>query len=375
VFGKRHLRRRQLSGTRLVLLGSVAGVLVLAACSAGGGNGSSGTGATKGKPFAGDTLVVLNWQDYGSDLPWAVSQFEKMTGAKVVNQYKTSDPEEITLLQNGGVGTVDVAIVNHAYVQTAIADDLLQPIDTSKVTTYSQIYPQLRQLPELTNGGKIYGVPWEWGTTALTYNPQLVSQPINSWAALWSSQYAGKVAFFDDPQTAVETAALYLNENPASPNLTAVKSALVKLKDNSKVLWTSTNDWTRAFSSGGAVVGDAWSSLPSQLSKPKMTYVVPQDGAVGWLDSWTIVKNAPHLDLAYAWINFMTSVGFMTKFSADPSHEAAGTSNMVAAKELSPATVAELNADPSSLSRVHFVAISPAALSTWTQLWEQVKAG
>jgi spermidine/putrescine transport system substrate-binding protein len=366
--GRRHFSRAA------TILSCVTAGIVAAACSSGSSSAPTGTNGS-GKPFAGQTLVVLNWQNYGSDLPWAVHEFEAMTGATVVNQYKTSDPEEITLLQNGGVGKVDVAIVNHAYVQTAISDGLLQPIETSKITTYGQLYPELRHLPELTHGGRIYGVPWEWGTTALTYNPRAVSQHLNSWSALWSPAYAHKVAFFDDPQTAVETAALYLNENPAAPNLTAVKTALQKLKTNTKVLWTSANDWTRAFSTGQAVVGDAWSSLPSEMNNPKMTYVVPQDGAVGWLDSWTLVAHAPHPALAYAWINFMTSAKFMTRFSADPSHEAAGTSNMVAAKQLSPATVAKLNADPNALGRVHFVAISPSALNAWTQLWEQIKAG
>jgi spermidine/putrescine transport system substrate-binding protein len=279
------------------------------------------------------------------------------------------------MLENGGVGKVDVAITNHAYMRPSIEAGLLQPIDVAKITTYSQLYPSLRNLASLHSGGKTYGVPWEWGLTTLAYNPSASGGPVTSWNALWSSKFAGKVTIFDDPQTAVETAAFYLHENPAKPNLDKVHAALTQLKKNVKVLWGSANDWTRAFSTGQVVVGNAWSSLPAQLSKPKIKLVVPKAGAVGWLDSWTIVKNAPHLALAYAWINYMTGVSFQKRFSQDPSHEAAGPANSVALKKLPAATLTKLGANPTWLPRLDFVQISADQLKAWTQLWETVKAG
>src|SRR5579862_4725074 len=239
--------------------------------------------ASKAKPFAGQTLVIINWKGYGSDLPWAVKEFEQQTGAKVVNQYKSSDQGEIQMLQNGGVGKVDVAVTNHAYVQPSIKAGLLQPIDTSKITTYKQLFSTLRALPSLHSGGSTYAIPWEWGLTTLAYNPKATGGPVTNWSALWSSKFAGKVAFFDDPQTAIETAALYLHENPANPNLNSVHRALDALKKDVKVFWGSSNDWTRAFATGQVSVGNAWSSLPAQLPSPHVKLIVPTAGAVGWL--------------------------------------------------------------------------------------------
>ena len=334
-----------------------------------------GTAAPAGKPFAGQTLVIINWKGYGSDLPWVVKQFEQMTGAKVVNQFKPSDQGEIQMLQNGGLGKVDVAVTNHAYVQPSIKAGLLQPIDVSKVKTYSQLFPILRNLASIHSGGKVYGIPWEWGLTTLAYNPQATGGPVTSWKDLWSSKFAGKVAFFDDPQTAIETAAFYLGENPAKPNLDAVHKALSDLKKNVKVFWGSSNDWTRAFSTGQAVIGNAWSSLPSQLPKPQIKLVVPSAGSVGWLDSWTLVKNAPHPQLAYAWFNYITSAAFQTRWSKDPSHSAAGPANSVALHKLPAATLTMLGANPAWLPHLDFVQITAAQLKAWTTLWETIKAG
>jgi spermidine/putrescine transport system substrate-binding protein len=62
-------------------------------------------------------LHVLNWKGYGADEPWAVAQFEEMSGHTVVNDFFNSEQEMLTKLRtNPG-----------------------QPIDTSALTNYAGI--------------------------------------------------------------------------------------------------------------------------------------------------------------------------------------------------------------------------------------------
>jgi spermidine/putrescine transport system substrate-binding protein len=375
--GQRH-RSRWRPKTKLLTV-----VLVALAALVGFGCGESDddssqaetSGSTGGKPFAGEELVVMNWKGYGSDLPWAIEQFEEQTGATVEHQYKSSDQGALQTLRNGGVGNIDVAIANHAYVEPAVQSSLLEPIDVSKLKSYDRLSQTLRDVPSLRDGDDVYAVPWQWGLTTLAYNPEGTSGPVTGFDALWSEEYAGKVTFFDDPQTAVETAAFYLGEDPADPDLDAVEDALSELKDNAKVFWASADEWTRAFSSGQVVVGNAWSSLPAQLESPKIELVVPDSGSVGWLDSWTVVKDAPNPELAYAWINYMTSEAFQSRFSADPSHTAAGPANEAVLEQLPPAVVESLGVEPDFLPRLEFVAVTPEQLEEWALVWERVKAG
>src|SRR5581483_6572427 len=144
---------------------------------------------------------------------------------------------------------------------------------------------------------------------------------------------------------------------------------------NVKTFWGSTNDWTRAFSTGQAVIGNAWSSLPAELSQADITLALQKEGSVGWVVSWTMVKNAPHPALAYAWINYMTGVQFLTSFAKDPTHSSPAPANMAAVKQLSTSLLTRLGAKPAWLSRLAFVQVTPADLKNWTQLWETVKAG
>jgi spermidine/putrescine-binding protein len=327
------------------------------------------------KPFAGDTLVVADWKGYGADLPWAVKDFETETGATVKFVYFDSDADEVTIIKDGGIGSIDVTLPNIAYVQLMASEGLLQPVNVNKVSDYDQLYPKLRNQPSLRYKGKIYSIPWEWGSTSLAYNPKLIKTPVTSWSALWNPKFAGKIAFYDDPQTAIETAALYLHENPYDPNLNKVRTALLALKKNAKLFWVYEDDFEKAWTTGAVSIGNAFSTVAGVLitSHVPLVYVIPKEGTVGWLDTWAIVKDAPNPALAYRWLEFMSSTNFQRLVSY--SGEAAGPANMIAASELTPAGVKLTEAPPALLNRLVLqIKIPPARLQAWTQLWAEVKA-
>jgi spermidine/putrescine transport system substrate-binding protein len=341
---------------------------------------ASGAAAAKSHPQATSrnepTLVVANWEDYGSDEPWAVKYFEQKYHCIIKPVYFNSETQALSLLQNGGLGHIDVILPNLAYVRQAVSEGLLQPINTSKLSNYNQLYPTLRTNPYDRVGGKVYGIPWTWGTTGLAYNPQLIKTPLNSWAALWNPKYKGEIGFFDDPTTAIMTTALYLHENPYHPNLAKVKAALLKQKALDKLYWSSQNDWDKAYTSKEIALGNVWSGAATALiaSGTKMTYVLPKEGAIGWVDNWAIAKDAPHLQLAYDWINYMISVQFQSHYARDLTAEPPAMANSQVNKHLPQSVIDATFSFPQWLHRLVIQRALPAGvLNTWTQLWEQVK--
>jgi spermidine/putrescine transport system substrate-binding protein len=333
------------------------------------------TASTAKLPFAGQTLLIADWQGYVADLSWVDKEFEQQTGATVKFVYFNSDSDEVTLLKNGGVGKVDVTLPNIAYVQLMAAEGLLQPIDVAKVSDYSQLDAKLRTQPSLVYQGKTYSVPWAWGSTSLVYNPKTVKAPIDSWSALWDPKFKGQIAFYNDPQTAIETAAIYLHENPYNPNLNKVQTALMALKKNVKLFWTSSNDLNKAWTDGSVEIANDFSGSAGDLAAQKVPidYVFPSEGYVGWMDTWAIVKNAPNPALAYKWIDFMSSAPLQER--AVNSGEYAGPANDIAIKALTPPEVSLVEAPAASLSHLVLqVAIPPARLQAWTNLWNEVLA-
>lgn len=268
------------------------------------------------------TLTVLNWKGYGSDADYSVKVFEEKYNCKVEHVYFTSLEEMLTMLRTGGLGKIDVCLPNSNVLLQAWEEGLIQPIDTSKLENYMLLRDDLREFEDAHDAdGNVYGVPWAWGTTSLGYNTDIIDEDLTSWSALWDDKYKGKVAYFDDYNTAILTAALYLQEeDPYNPDLEKVEQALIELKDNTRTYWASYDDFLKPFGAEEIVIGNMWVGLASSMFRngDPVSYVYPQEGTVGWSDFWAIATDAPNLDLAHKWVDFMSSEKFQTDFANDP---------------------------------------------------------
>jgi len=315
------------------------------------------------------TLLVANWQGYGSDLPWVVQAFEQQCSCTVKQVDFGSEQQLLNMLKQGGVGKIDVALPNSTYIQYAIDDGLLQPIDVARLTNYHELIPGLTQLAALKSGGQVYGVPWLWGTVGVGYNPELVSAPVEGYAALWDEQYAGKATFNDDPVIAVMTAALYLGEDPYRPDLAKVKQALLEQKRLDVTYWATTDDFTKLYTAKQVVVGNVWSGLATQIQANgyPIRYVTPKD-VITWVDNWVLVKNAPHPDLAYRWIDFMISQQFQDRYARDLEQQPPSPANQIVAESLPPDQRQVFQ--PNAVLETN---IPQDTYNAWSQLWTDVK--
>lgn len=323
-----------------------------------------------------ESLVVLNWSGYGSDQDWVTKQFEEETGAKVVHRYISSETELIELLRSGK-GDIDVALPNFQFIGPAIREKLIQPLDESKLEHFSEVVPALADSPAFRSDGKLYGIPWVWGYSSTFRNTDVVPEAPASLAVLWDKKYKGKVSMVDDATLNVLLASLYLGEDPANPDLKKVEAALRELKANSSLITQSTDELAKAISSGTVDLGIFHSSniaqfqaegLPVELSLPK-------EGAVGWGDTWTIAADTKKVDLAYKWINFVTSAKFQEKWASDPEGGSPAPANGVAIEALDAATRERVQADVSVLDKLTLQGPLPEKqLNDWVDLWERVKA-
>ena len=186
-----------------------------------------------------DEIRVLNWQGYGTDLDWAIAAFTEKTGNTVVHEYFTSEQEMLTKLRTNP-GAYDVVLVNSAFTGQAKAEGLITKIDTSDISNFADLAPNLGQNADLVPGGDVYGVAWTWGVTSLTVNKDVVKPAPTSLNVLWDPQYAGKVSIRDDGVEAVQFAALATGQGINDiKDLDAVKAKLKALMPQIKT-FTST---------------------------------------------------------------------------------------------------------------------------------------
>src|ERR1700735_3438461 len=134
--------------------------------------------------LAASELHILNWQGWGTDEPWAISQFEKAHGVKIVHDYITSFHEAFTKLRTTP-GYYDVIGLSTPFTVQATDQGLVQPVDASKLTNFKDLYPDFRDSGQLNRDGKVYGVAWIWGGTSVAYSTDVFHDAPTSLEVLW----------------------------------------------------------------------------------------------------------------------------------------------------------------------------------------------
>ena len=120
----------------------------------------------------GTEINVYNWGEYisdGSDDTLNVNAlFEKETGIKV--NYTTFDSNEnmYNKLKSGGAD-YDIVIPSDYMIERLIAEELVQKIDFSNISNYSNILPEYKDL--FFDPNNEYSVPYNVGMVGIIYNP------------------------------------------------------------------------------------------------------------------------------------------------------------------------------------------------------------
>lgn len=302
------------------LLVAIAVSLALTGCAAGSSNTA---GTMLDKLGTNETsLTLLGWPGYAEDgsndktVDW-VSPFEKETGCQVTfKPYGTSD-EALSLFKTGDY---DAIAASGDATLRLIAGGYVQPLNTSLIPSYANVYDFLKNRAWNTVDNKTYGVPHGYGANLLMYNTDVVKPAPTSWSVVFDggSAYKGKVTAYDSP-IYIADAALYLMKtkpelgikNPYSLDETQLAAAVTLLKaqrTNVGEYWSDYLKSIQSFETGNSVVGTTWQVIKNSMSaKAKVDAVLPSEGATGWSDSWMVSSTSKHVNCAYKWLDYIDS--------------------------------------------------------------------
>lgn len=344
--------------------------MLLSLCACGGSEQPSSSGEEKTK------LYVVNWKDYASDDEELMAAFEEEYNCEIVNTYMESEEQLLTSLKTASEGQIDVCLPNCTILPAAIKAGLLKEIDTSKLSNFDSLYDRFQtQVECFGEDGKMYAVPFVWGSTAIAYNTELMDSAPTTLNCLFDEQYAGKIAFRDDYNDAVMAAAIVLGQDPAAPDdLDAIKELLIQQKALNRTYWQTGDEFSKLFAGGQIEFGMMWSGQAATMKQEgePIAFVVPEDGAIGWVDNWAIASGSQNEELALAFINYMISkdvqYAWATKGGPAPA-------NHEAADAIDPEYAASCGMDEESLNRLYFMAYQDdATKAEWSELWTEVKA-
>jgi spermidine/putrescine transport system substrate-binding protein len=326
---------------------------------------------------AAETVNVLNWKDWGTDAPWALQKFEGPNSTKVTHDYFSSFAEAFTKLRTNP-GHYDMLDLNVAFTRQAADEGLIQPIDPSKLKNYGSLEENFRNSAEISKDGKVYGVAWIWGGTALAYDTGVFKAPPTSLAVLWDPANAGKVCLRDDGEDAVRFTALLLGQNPDAPaDMAAIRDKLRALKPQIKALFKTEDEWLKLVAAKQCDLSLIWTTSV-EIGRTKynlpVSFVVPNEGAIVWRDALSIAANAPDVNAAYAFIDFLIGPDFYAAWTA--AGGAPVPSNTAAVNQLAESSLTkQVLTQPDALKHLHVKGIlTDDQRQAVLDLWEETKA-
>ena len=292
-----------------------------------------------GSVHAESILRVLAWPGYAdADV---VTAFEKKTGARVEVTFVNTDDELWTRLSRNNGGDFDVFAVNTAELQRYIDKGLSAPLNLAEIPNQARQLPRFRytsSIPGLMRGQHLYAIPFTFAEMGLIYNRKLVTQEPVSMEAMWDPRYRGKVLAYSGSVHNFSIAAMIDgSKNPfnlTAEELRAASRRLVGLRRNVLGFYSSPeeavklyleNDVALVFANFGTQQVQALRAAGADVG-----YAVPKQGALAWLDCWSITVRARSPRLAAKWIDATLQADASTRFS-----ERHGLANTVTTTSLS----------------------------------------
>ncbi|MBE5776956.1 MAG: spermidine/putrescine ABC transporter substrate-binding protein [Clostridiales bacterium] len=256
--------------------------------------------------LAAEEVNVYNWEDYIDEQ--VLEMFEQETGIKV-NYINFTTNEDMMVQLRANPGAFDVIFPSDYCVERMIAENLIQPIDMSKITNYAQIDPRLLNADyDPTNE---YSVPYMWGTVGILYNSTMVDEEITSWSAMFDEKYAGQVFMMDSYRDTLGAALKYLgySMNTRVPaELSAARDLLIEQKQKGIVKAYQVDETKDKMVLGEAAMALMWSGDAQYAidRNPDLKFVVPEEGSNIWVDPMVISSTAQNPDNAHLLIDFLT---------------------------------------------------------------------
>jgi len=306
--------RRWSAACLISLIGLVAGC-------GDGHRGNSEAETEAARSDGGDRVVnVYAWDGYFD--PAVLERFTAETGIAVNYQPLESNDVLLTKLLTGKSGYDVVTAVDAVFGQE-IRAGVLHKIDKSKIENWKHLDPHVLRHVEPYDPGNEHGVPFAWGTDGIGYNEAMVRSivpdaPVDSWRLVFDPAVASRFAkcgiAMIDSTDLIWLAQAYLGQQVGSNTEQGLKEAeALLLSIRPYIRMIDNASYKSALADGEVCIAVGWSYDIEQArlraveagNGQLIKYSIPKEGSIQWVDMMAIPLDAPNVDEAHEFIDFM----------------------------------------------------------------------
>lgn len=251
---------------------------------------------------ASGDVNLLVWEGYEPE-----DAFKDMPKVTVKRSFLAQNDDTIT--KTGNAGDFDLTSIFQGQINALVKLNRIQPIDTSLLNHYGDLFPFFREDPSLRRDGKVYAVPIAWGPIIVCYDEDKTAKP-ESYRDLMKPELKGKIAMVDDAYAGISTFARFAGfeeANRLSPKqLDDVMKLLAEFKPQLLTIAPSYGEIPAMFKRGeiAASIVDIMNTVAlARADGKKVSGTVPKEGGISYVDCWQMISGAANPAAAYAVID------------------------------------------------------------------------
>jgi spermidine/putrescine transport system substrate-binding protein len=237
----------------------------------------------------------------------------------------------------------DMAVISNGIFFTQFeALGYLVPLDQSRMTNFYK-YAGDNYKNRSFDKGNVYSMPWQAGFTGIGYDPARTGRKITSWQDLADPKFSGKIGMFGNNEDLPNCALLATGVDPTTSTPDDWQKAADWLnKQKPLVRKYYSQDYIAALANGDVWITMAWSGdiFQQNLSGSKLEFVLPEEGALLFIDNMLLLKGVQNpvdamelMDFYYdprqaaslaEWVNYISPVPDAQQVVASDAAKASG---------------------------------------------------
>lgn len=265
--------------------------------------------------LASGALHIYVFGDYLN--PEVVKIFGDRYGVEVTVDNYDSNDQMLAKVKTGASG-YDVVVAGNFVVPIMIRDGLIARTEPNQMENYKNLRPEFAHV--FWDDGRHYTVPFLWGTTGFSVNTDLYKGPRDSWSLIFDppAELRGHINAVPEVQDVINSIAYYRHIPLCSTDKEDLKTIQQTLSSARKHWQSLEYGVIDIMTSKSAYATINWngSSQRAREQLPSVAYVYPKEGMESWMDNLVVLAQAPNMDNAKLFQNFLMEPEIAAKLTS-----------------------------------------------------------
>lgn len=261
-------------------------------------------GLSAAPAMAEGKLNIYNWGNYTPQE--LLDKFAATYDVEVTLDGYDSNETMLAKVREGGSG-YDVVVPGDYMIAIMIEQGLLAKVEPNQMSNFGNVDP--KWVDVYWDPGREYSVPYQWGTTSFTVDTAVYGGDINTLGLIFDppAELQGRINMLNDINDVINAGLRYLGYPRCNDNKEQLKELTALLID-AKQHWRTMDYGTiEKLTSGDVDLSQNWNgaAMRARADRTTLAYAYPKEGFTGWMDNVAILADAPNMDNAKLFMNFI----------------------------------------------------------------------